>query len=229
MKIHWHYRRTKFKPKMTSRNFILGHEAEDDEQLESLKSFINESGKKLQKLLFGFAILAMLMIVKLFLIFSITSGFNNFLHLGLDWLRRPFFPTSGFPRQVSCQVVSFKREETFTVANYEYTNCELKLNVLYESIYLLVWFWSVILVMIQMIFFFQLIGQVTSKSARLERARKLLPSVDEPVLIRMAYNKESFFVLESLSYDIKDKAKFQRLMKLLIDEEYYSEKKPVDV
>ena len=68
-----------------------------------------------------------------------------------------------------------------------------------------------------------------SKSNRLERARKFLPFADEPVLTRIAYNKESFFILESLSYEFKDKAKFQKIMKLLIDENYYSEKRAIDV
>lgn len=217
---------------MTSRNFILG-QAEDDEMelLESVKSYISSgSGKKVKMLFFPFLFLALLMVVKEFLIFSITNGFNsNFIYLGLDWLRHPFWPTPGFPRRVSCQVVSFIREETYTVANYEYTICELKLNQFFECIFLIAWFWSVILVTVLTIFLFQLFGLMFSKSQRLERTRKLLPFADEPVLIRMAYNKESFFVLESLSYDIKDKARFQRIMKLLIDEEYYSEKKAIDV
>lgn len=217
---------------MTSRNFIFGQsEQADDEQelLENVKNFISESGKKVKMLFFPFLFLALLMVVKEFMIFSITGGFNaNFLFLGLDWLASPFWPTPGFPRRVSCQIVSFRRQQTFTIADYEYTNCELKLNWIYESIYLAAWFWSVFLLGLYVILLFQLFGLMFSKSHRLERTRKLLPFADEPVLIRMAYNKESFFILESLSYDM-DRAKFQRIMKLLIDENFYSEKKAIDV
>lgn len=121
MKFHWQFRRTRFKPKRTAKNFILGQQPEDEKELlESVKNYISEAGKKVKMLFFPFLILAFLMVVKEFLIFSITCGFSkNFLFLGLDWLASPFWPTSGFPRRVSCQIVSFRKQETFTIADYE--------------------------------------------------------------------------------------------------------------
>ena len=110
----------------------------------------------------------------------------------------------------------------------DYLNCELKLNPFYEIIYLLLWTYFLILVILMFICLIQLIILSKSESYRLERVRKLLPTIEEQSLIRLASDLNSYFILEAL-YSKLDNDRFQKLMKLLIDENYYLDKIDDDV
>ena len=109
---------------------------------------------------------------------------------------------------------------------FENINQELALNQFYETMYLMIWFVDMLLSIVILISLIQF--SILSQSYRYQRVRELLPSIDKTALVRIANNRERFFKLEDLSYKINDKLNFQRLIKILIDENVYLDK-PINV
>lgn len=208
--------------------------------LENVKESIKMSSKLNSNFLIAILICILAIFEKsIFFLLLLQNGQTNYFStLGLDWLIHSFEETKSFPRQIKCQIVEYELlkanensldDKPTIFIFHENTICDLKLNALYESIFLIIWFWSVFLLVVLLNSLFQHIGFTISRCYRLERIRDLLPTVEESIQIKMAENRISFFVLESLSNQIKNRTKFRTIMKYLIDQKYYDEKSMINV
>lgn len=218
-KLNFYYGKPSLKPKLTIKSFILGQtnvEPSDKDLLDCLKKSIEEF--RIAHYFLYFVLPAFLIFNEIIILCAITD--EKFLELGIEWLKSPFKATLAYPREIDCVIKDYKNYENEDEGlTFRMTKCELKLNCIYESIFLILWFWIVFLIGFTTICLTQQMILLASKSNRLERARDLLPSISEPVLIRLAYS-DSFFILEILSAKLNDSTRFQKLMQTLIDENY---------
>lgn len=217
-----------FKPKNTIRKFILAKTNEEqlvednDETIDCIKKSI-EDAANVKFNHFKFFIFIVAVIVEKIIILSALSR-GTFQNLIFEWLHVLFYHfdligTRNFPRKVICLPALYylvPRMPTFE----QYQECLLNLNSLFETIYLALWFWILVLIFATILSLIQHYILMVSTDYRLARLRALLPSIEESSLTKFASNKNLFFILEIISSKMNNPNEFQRLMKILIDENY---------
>lgn len=217
--------------KFKVRDFILISTESDQSLVEGFKRNLKVAKKLNFRYYLTFTLIGFVEIgtfLMLLGLFTLKDG--RFISLGFEWLGEGFDTDNFshlFPRRVNCRVEAVDHLSNFP-GMVDMLFCELRLNTFYESIFIVLWFYFLVLLVLMIICLVQLIVLSNSESYRLERVRKLLPSVEEQSLIRLSSDVNSYFILEAL-YAKLDSDRFQKLIKLLVDENYYLDKIADDV
>lgn len=194
---------------------------EDEQMVNAFKNLIKKKGKKIRRFSSAFYLFLITMQIIVILLFLSLLLFKSFfLLVGLEELTRLFDSSSKsrFPIKKMCEVYDLRGGKQANTQR-EIIECTMPLNYLFLTGYLIIWFILIFMISFIFICFCSIFKMTSSNKNQLNRLKEILPSLDKNSLDYLASGTYSYFMIEEL-YFLLDKDKFERLMYLLVEENY---------
>ena len=141
----------------------------------------------------GYVITSFLFLILPFAWFPFTLSGDRFASFAIVWLRNFSDGKPLFARQVTCE---FPRYQLFKPVTETTATCRLPMNSHFEFIYLVLWFWFVLLAVVNLLVLVQSLLYAFSSTLRLKRLSALLKGVDKQKISELAQDPDNFFKIE---------------------------------
>ena len=141
----------------------------------------------------------MLYLVCKFNAFQYLSG-SQFGFFAFTWFENVYNGRTTFPYEINCEI----KEENLTNPVYVNTPCDLEMNDDFELIYLILWFWLLLMLVLNLICLLEYILLTVSYGLRFGRLSALLEGMDVQTISELAKDVDIFFKFESCAAEIEE-------------------------